>query len=119
MFNFILPLIKNPITQLIASKTIGAIQHKLEVDKIIKAKEIEACKEVEIQQIKSAEKSYKDEFLTVFIVFVLSACFFPQTQPFMVKGWEILNQAPTEFWWAILIVFSGSFGLNVMDKFKK
>ena len=38
-----LKLLSNPLTKIIANKTIGAIQHKLEKDKIIKAKEIEAC----------------------------------------------------------------------------
>ncbi len=41
MLNFLLPILKNPLTRIVASKTIGAIQHKLEKDKIIKAKEIE------------------------------------------------------------------------------
>ena len=34
MLNFLLPILKNPITNLIVSKTIGAIEHKLEKDKI-------------------------------------------------------------------------------------
>ena len=29
MLNFLLPILKNPITNLIVSKTIGAIEHKL------------------------------------------------------------------------------------------
>ena len=37
-------LLSNPLTKIIANKTIGAITHKLEKDKIIKAKEIEAVK---------------------------------------------------------------------------
>ena len=119
MLNFILPLIKNPITQLIASKTIGAIQHKLEVDKIVRAKEIEASKEVSIQQVISSEKSWKDEWLTVYTTLLVTACFVPQVQPFIIKGFEILKSAPNEILWAILIVYSGSFGLNVIDKFSK
>ena len=35
MLNFILPLLKNPLTRIVAEKTVGAIQHKLEKDKII------------------------------------------------------------------------------------
>ena len=52
MLNFILPILKNPLTRIIADKTVGAIQHKLEKDKIIKAKEIEAIKTVNVEQIK-------------------------------------------------------------------
>jgi hypothetical protein len=119
MLNFILPLLKNPITQFIASKTVGAIQHKLEMDKLIRAKEIEASKDVSIQQVVSSEKSWKDEWLTVYTTLIVTACFIPQIQPFISKGFEILKSAPNEILWAILIVYSGSFGLNVMDKFKK
>ena len=119
MLNFLLPILKNTITNLIDSKTIGAIEHKLEKDKIIRAREIEASKEIAIQQVISSEKSWKDEWLTVYTTLIISACFIPQLQPFIAKGFEILKSAPNEILWAILIVYSGSFGLNVMDKFKK
>lgn len=119
MLNFFLPLLKNPITQLIASKTVGAIQHKLEMDKLIRAKEIEARKDVSIQQVISSEKSWKDEWLTVVYSLILIAHFVPYTQPFMLKGWEILSSSSEYFWYSLLAIISGSFGLNVLDKFKK
>ena len=40
MLNFILPLLKNPLTRMIGSKVIGGIQHKIQKDKIIREKEI-------------------------------------------------------------------------------
>ena len=46
-----LKLLSNPLTKIIANKTIGAIQHKLEKDKIIKAKEIEAVKTVSVEPV--------------------------------------------------------------------
>lgn len=119
MLNFLLPLIKNPITSLIVSKTIGAIEHKLEKDKIIRAREIEASKDIAIQQVISSEKSWKDEWLTVYTTLIITACFIPKLQPFITTGFEILKSAPNEILWAILIVYSGSFGLNVLDKMKK
>ena len=39
MLNFILPLLKNPLTRMIGSKVIGGIQHKIQKDKIIREKE--------------------------------------------------------------------------------
>ena len=44
-------LIKNPVVDLVISKTTSAISHKLEKDKIIKAKEIEAAKQVDLSLI--------------------------------------------------------------------
>ena len=48
-------------------KVIGGIQHKMEKDKIIKAKEIEAAKTVSVEQIRQQEHSIKDEILTLLI----------------------------------------------------
>jgi len=119
MLNFLLPILKNPITRIVANKTIGAIQHKLEKDKIIKAKEIEAVKTVSVEQIRQQQHSIKDEILTILISGILICTFLPMTQPSMIRGFEILKSAPTEFWWAVLIVFSGSFGMSTLRNIKK
>ena len=111
-----LKLLSNPITKIIADKTIGAIQHKMEKDKIVRAKEIEAEQNVSIEQIRSGKNSIKDEILTVKIALIFLCLFIPQTQPYMEKGFEILKNAHTEFWWAVLIVYSGSFGLSTVSK---
>ena len=71
MLNFILPILKNPLTRMIGQKVIGGIQHKIEKDKIIKAKEIEAIKSVNIEQIKASTTSWKDEYLVVIFGLVL------------------------------------------------
>ena len=116
MLNFVLPLLKNPLTRIVVDKTVGAIQHKMEKDKIVRAKEIEAEKNVSIEQIRSSKNSIKDEVLTIKIALIFLCLFIPQTQPYMEKGFEILKNAPQEFWWAVLIVYSGSFGLSTVSK---
>ena len=116
MLNFVLPLLKNPLTRIVVDKTVGAIQHKMEKDKIVRAKEIEAEKNISVEQIRSAKGSIKDEVLTIKIALIFLCLFIPQTQPYMEKGFEILKNAPQEFWWAVLIVYSGSFGLSTVSK---
>ena len=116
MLNFILPILKNPLTRMVASKTVGANQHKMEKDKIIRAKEIEASKSVSIEQVRQQEHSIKDEILTIKISLIFLFLFLPFSQPYMEKGFEILKNAPEEFWWAILIVYSGSFGMSTLNK---
>ena len=113
-----LKLLSNPLTKIIANKTIGAITHKLEKDKIIKAKEIEAIKTVSVEQVRQQEHSIKDEVLTLLISAIFIFTFLPFSQPYMTKGFEILKSAPTEFWWAVLIVFSGSFGMSTLKNIK-
>ena len=118
MLNFILPILKNPLTRIVADKTIGAIQHKMEKNKIIRAKEIEAVKTVSVEQVRQQEHSIKDEILTLLISAIFIFTFLPFSQPYMMKGFEILKSAPTEFWWAVLIVFSGSFGMSTLKNIK-
>ena len=118
MLNFLLPIIKNPLTRIVATKTIGAIQHHLEKEKIIRAKEIEASKTVDVANIKASSSSFRDELLTIIISGILICTFLPITQPHMIKGFEIMRTAPTEFWWAVLICFSGSFGLSTLRNYR-
>ena len=61
----------------------------------------------------------KDEILTLLICGIFIFTFLPFSQPYMTKGFEILKSAPTEFWWAVLIVFSGSFGMSTLKNIKK
>ena len=118
MLNFVLPLLKNPLTKIVVDKTVGAIQHKMEKDKIIRAKEIEATKSVSVEQVKQQEHSIKDEILTIKVSLIFLFLFLPFSQPYMEKGFEILKNAPEEFWWAILIVYSGSFGMSTLKNIK-
>ena len=118
MLNFFLPLMKNPLTRIIADKTVSAINHSIEKKKVIRAKEIEAEANVSIEQIRSSKGSIKDEVLTIKITLIFLAIFWPHTQPWMEKGFEILKNAPQEFWWAVLIVYSGSFGLSTVNKIR-
>ena len=112
-----LALLKNPLTKIIAEKTFGAIQHKLEKDKIIKAKEIEAVKTVSVEQIRQQENSFKDEWLVVVFSLVFLFHFVPQFQDTMQRGWEILEYASDYFWIIILTIVGASFGVNTVKKF--
>jgi len=119
MWSIIGAFFKNPIFNLIADKTIGEINHYLEVKKIERVTELESIKDVSIAQVDASEKSLKDEWLTLFISGIILCCFIPSLQPYMIKGFEILKSAPTEILYAILIVFMGSFGVNILDKYKR
>ena len=118
MLNFLVPILKNPLSRLIVSKTIEKVSHHLEKEKIIRAREIEASKTVDVANIKASSSSFRDELLTIIISGILICTFLPITQPHMIKGFEILKTAPTEFWWAVLICFSGSFGLSTLRNIK-
>ena len=105
-----LSLLKNPFVKIIADKTVGAITHKLEKDKIIKAKEIEAVKTVSVEQIKQQEHSWKDEWITVIFTLLFVGHFIPDFQPHFDRAWQILSSANDYFWIIILTIVGGSFG---------
>ena len=121
-----LGLLKNPLTKIIAEKTFGAIQHKLDKDKIIKAKEIEAANNVDVakigvqlEQVKQQDNSLKDEWLCLFFTILMACHFIPAFQPAMDKGWDILQKADPMFFYIILTIVGASFGVTTMNKLKK
>jgi|TARA_R100000353_G_scaffold117332_1_gene83685 hypothetical protein len=114
-----LGLLKNPFVKIIAEKTVGAISHKLEKDKIIKAKELEATKTISVEQIRQQEHSWKDEWLVVFFTILMACHFIPFTQNAMERGWKILQTADPMFWYIILTIVGASFGVTTMNKIKK
>ena len=112
-------LLKNPLTKIIAEKTFGAISHKLQKDKIIREKELDAASQISIEQIKQQEHSWKDEWLVVFFTILMALHFIPYTQNTMQRGWEILEFADPMFWYIILTIVGASFGVTTMNKLKK
>ena len=115
----LLGLLKNPFVKIIAEKTVGAITHKLEKDKIIKAKEIEAVKTIKVEQIRQQEHSFKDEWLVIFFTILMACHFLPFSQDAMERGWTILEKADPMFWYIILTIVGASFGVTTMNKIKK
>jgi hypothetical protein len=71
-------LFSNPLTKYLGEKAIGYFEHKSEMLKNERIAEIELSKSVQIQQIKSSEKSWKDEYLTIVFTCILVAHFIPQ-----------------------------------------
>ena len=114
-----LSILKNPLTKLIAEKTIGAVTHKLKKDAIIKQKELDHANNVDIQSLKSSENSLKDEWLVLVFSGILICHFIPPLQDAMQRGWEILEFANDYFWIIILTVVGGSFGSSSIKKFIK
>ena len=119
MLNFVLPLLKNLLTKLVAEKTIGAVTHKLKKDAIIREKEIENARNVDLQNIKSGDNSLKDEWLVIVFSLIFIAHFVPQLQDSMERGWQILEFASDYFWIIILTIVGGSFGSSGITKFLK
>ena len=111
-----LTLLKNPLTKMVVNKAVDHFKHKAEKVKTIRQAEIEACKEVDVQRIKSQDKSYKDELLLVWIIGMLSTGFFESTRDNFEEWVRIINDLPDSVWYLVIIVFTASFSSKMIDK---
>ena len=123
MLNFVLPILKNPLTKMVFNKATEHFKHKAEKQKVIRAAEIEAAKDVDITRIKSQDQSYKDEILMLWLIGMLTTGWFPGTRENFREWVAIINDLPDSVWYLVIIVFSASFGTritkSVLDRKKK
>ncbi len=109
----LLKLFNNPLVKMGINKVSSHFQHKAEKQKVIRAAEIEAAKDVDITRIKSQDQSYKDEILMVWLIGMLSTGWFPQTRENFREWVSIINELPDSVWYLVIIVFSASFGTRI------
>ncbi len=109
-------LINNPITKLVAGKVADHFKHRAEKVKTIREAEIQACKEVDVQRIKSQDKSWKDEILMLWLVGMLSTGFFEKTRDNFEEWVRIINDLPDSVWYLVIIVFTATFSTKMTDK---
>ena len=112
----LLKLFNNPLTKMVVNKATDHFKHKAEKQKVIRAAEIEAAKDVDITRIKSQDQSYKDEILMLWLIGMLTTGWFPQTRENFREWVAIINDLPDSVWYLVIIVFTASFGSRVSDK---
>ena len=119
----LLSLFKNPIVKMGINKVSSHFQHKAEKQKVIRAAEIEAAKDVDITRIKSQDQSYKDEILMLWLIGMLTTGWFPSTRENFREWVALINDLPDSVWYLVIIVFTASFGSrvtkSVLDRKKK
>ena len=109
--------IKNPLTKMIANKVIDHFKHKAEKVKTIREAELQACKEVDVQRIKSQDKSWKDEILMVWLIAMLSTGWFDETRDNFEEWVRIINDFEYDsFGILVIIVFTATFSTKMTDK---
>ena len=84
--------------------------------KTIREAEIQACKEVDVQRIKSQDKSWKDEILMVWLISMLSTGWFESTRDNFEEWVRIINDLPDSVWYLVIIVFTATFSTKMTDK---
>ena len=112
----LLGLLKNPLTKMVFNKASEHFKHKAEKQKVIRAAEIEAAKDVDITRIKSQNNTIKDEVLMFWLIGMLTTGWFPATRENFREWVAIINDLPDSVWYLVIIVFTASFGSKVSDK---
>ena len=73
----------------------------------------------EIEAIRSAQNSWKDELWTIVFVAILCANFVPSMQDVMAQGFANLETTPMWVQWGMYASIAASFGIRTMRGLKK
>jgi hypothetical protein len=68
--------------------------------------------ELDRESVRQMQKSWKDEFLLLLFSLPVILTFIPSMQPYVQKGWEMLNQAPEWFLWLYAAMIISVWGLR-------
>ena len=105
----------------VASKKAKAEQKltKIKAETELLNKQISGEVEWDIQAIKQAEGSWKDEYLTILFSIPLLLCFIPFTVEYVERGFTALQQTPDWYKYTLGVIVSASFGIKGASKFFK
>ena len=90
---------------------------KIKAETELLNKQISGEVEWDIQAIKQAESSWKDEYLTILFSIPLLLCFLPFTVEYVERGFAALSQTPDWYKYTLGVIVSASFGIKGASKF--
>jgi len=67
----------------------------------------------------ASQDSWKDEAWTVLFIVIIAMCFIPPLQPYVDRGFEVLESTPDWFQYAMYASIAASFGLRSLKGMRK
>jgi len=67
----------------------------------------------------ASQDSWKDEAWTVLFIVIIAMCFIPPLQPYVDRGFEVLESTPPWFQYAMYASIAASFGLRSLKGMRK
>lgn len=67
----------------------------------------------------ASQDSWKDEAWTVLFIVIIAMCFIPPLQPYVDRGFEVLESTPAWFQYAMYASIAASFGLRSLKGMRK
>ena len=121
MVGFLTPLISLATTWFDGFQEKQKAKTKVEVSKAEAEAQVYLSKathenEWDLQAMRNAETSWKDEFLLILFAIPFVMAFIPQTQPYVVAGFEILQDLPEWYQYSLGVMVAASFGVRKFMK---
>jgi len=67
----------------------------------------------------ASQDSWKDEAWTVLFIVIIAMCFIPPLQPYVDRGFQVLETTPDWFQYAMYASIAASFGLRSLKGMRK
>ena len=67
----------------------------------------------------ASHDSWKDEAWTVLFIVIIAMCFIPPLQPYVDRGFEVLESTPDWFQYAMYASIAASFGLRTLKGMRR
>lgn len=125
--SWIADIVKEPINEWQKRKTLVVENEakELEREHEVRLKKIDVAQELAKQGQKieadwdtsaqnNMKHSWKDEWFTLLFSIPLVAAFIPILQPYILKGFETLEQTPRWYMWLVVGIVTATFGLRWM-----
>lgn len=65
----------------------------------------------EVEQIKNS--GWKDELVIIVLTIPLVLVFIPKTAPYVLTGFQILEQTPDWYRWLVMLIFTAVYGIRL------
>lgn len=75
--------------------------------------------QMDLASIDDMKYSWKDEYLILLLSIPVGLCFIPGLEVYALRGFQILDQCPDWYKWALTGAIAASFGLRTWTGFKK
>ena len=103
----------------LATSYIDSKAQKQLIDAEIRKKQLTGEIDLELEAIRGAQNSWKDELWTIVFVLIFAANFVPSLQDTMAVGFANLETTPLWVQWGMYASIAASFGIRTVKGFKK
>jgi len=117
----VIKLIGSPITGWVDRKKVALEQkNRIQTAKVNSTiRKIDADVDWDKTMAEGSKDSWKDEYWTIILSIPLILCFIPHLAPYVLDGFEVLNQCPEWYVISVGVAIAAAFGRNEVINWMK